>query len=150
MSEKFARGWNRRESYFIKTLLTSLPLIIKITCESSNQNNTSKPNQRLCNLVRTKVDYHYKDYTHILSRLIEIDSHVFLKMPKLALCTVNIYALQIFKLVIFSNCAVQYTCWEDFIHHSVETILTILYICVYVYKIIHIQMSANKLNFLGP
>lgn len=70
---------SRRESYFIKTLLTLLkPLAIKITCESSNQNNISKPNRRWDDLVRTRIDYYYKDCIHILGKPVEMGSHIFL------------------------------------------------------------------------
>lgn len=87
---------SRRESYFIKTLLTSLKLLaVKMTCESSNWNNISKPKHRLGDLRRMRVDYYCKDYIHILGKPVEIGSHIFLKMLtgvaySKYLCTSNI------------------------------------------------------------
>lgn len=43
------------------------------------------------------MDYYYKDYIHVLDKPVETGSHILLNMY-----TVSIYALKIFKLVIFS------------------------------------------------
>ena len=42
--------------------------------------NISKPKHRLGDLLRTRVDYYYKDYIYISGKPVEIGSHIFLKM----------------------------------------------------------------------